>query len=163
MTEFRYSRKATLGCLIGSIVLLALSVFAFEHPVGKVTVPTWLPALFVVATGNFAWLMIRPRRLVLDREGFTITGGLGWRPTRFRWQDVGEFYVYRLSKGTEAIGFKLKQPPRDHARFADSPSQLPAARSLPQGWDQTPASMVQELNSYRAQAIGGPAGVNKLS
>jgi hypothetical protein len=154
-TEFRYSRKATAACLVGSLALLTLSFVAFEHPVSSLTIPAWMPVFFLFATVAFAWAFVRPRRLVLDEEGFTITGGFGWRPTHFRWQDVGEFYVYRLARGSEAIGFKLNHPPRDFAHLADLPSQQLADGSLPQGWDQKPDSMVQALNSYRAVAIGG--------
>jgi hypothetical protein len=117
-TEFRYSRKTTIAYLIGSAVLSVLSLVALDHPAGKPAIPPWMPAVFLIATVGFAWMFIRPRRLVLDEQGFALTGGYVWRAIRFRWQDVGEFYVYQRAKGGEAIGFKLKQPTRDHARLA---------------------------------------------
>ncbi len=151
--EFRYSRKATLLCLFFSVALSAISLIAFEHPVGAIRAPVWLPVLFIFSAVAFAWLIIRPRRLVLDDQGFSIAGGFAWRPTSFRWQDVSEFYLRRLGRGSEAIGFRLKATPRDQTRFADSPLPPPGEVYLPQGWDQPPEIMVQELNRLRARAV----------
>jgi hypothetical protein len=90
---------------------------------------------------------------LLDDNGFMVTCGFTWRPRKILWKDVDEFFVYRLGRGSEAIGFNFKRQPVDHSRFADAPLPPQASGSLPQGWDQAPEAMALELNRRREQAL----------
>jgi hypothetical protein len=96
---------------------------------------------------------MRPRRLVLDDEGFTLTGGLVWSPQKLCWRDIDHFFGYRLAKGGKLIGFNFKPGLRGAGPRFRLNQVFGADGALPRGWTRSPERMVDELNAWRMQAM----------
>jgi hypothetical protein len=56
---------------------------------------------------GFIWLAIRPQRLLLDDDGFTVAGGFVRSPKKVLWRNVEKFFVYRLPKGGKLVAYTL--------------------------------------------------------
>ncbi|MBW8815160.1 MAG: alpha/beta hydrolase [Caulobacterales bacterium] len=139
--------------LVGSVVLGCASIAAQMDHQPALRGREWLSFLFAFPVATFAWLAIRPRRLTLDDEGFVLSGGFSWRPTRVFWREVEAFYVCQPGRGSRAVGFRYRSAAKDYSHLADDlPTRRPTV--VLQGWDEPPEAMVLELNRYRARAVG---------
>jgi hypothetical protein len=102
----------------------------------------------------FLWLLIRPQRLLLDGQGFTIGGGLVRSPKLVRWRDIEPFFVYRLPKGGKMVGYNYRPGARSDGMLAQISRRLGADGALPKGWPMSPEALVDDLNAFRARALG---------
>jgi hypothetical protein len=111
-------------------------------------------AFFGLGALIFLWVLIRPQRLLLDAEGFTVTGGLTRSPKKERWADTTEFFVYRLPRGGRMIGYDYRPGAARHPRMAAFNRRFGAEAALSKGWPKSPEVMAEELNADRFRAIG---------
>jgi hypothetical protein len=141
--EIRGSRLKTAGYLV---ICLAAAVASYglrtAHHSGLRGIVLYLALpLCLLATAIFMVVLVSPMRLVLDRDGFTVKGGLIFSPRKEQWSDVGEFFVLRLARGGKMIGYRRKSG---------------TDAGLPGGWALSTVEMVGMLNRYRAEARAGP-------
>jgi len=102
----------------------------------------------------FCWLLIRPQRLTLNPEGFTVSGGLVRSPKKIAWHSIEPFFVYRLPRGGKMIGFNFQpEGAPDRTLLMKLNGRLGAEGSLPKLWPGSPDQVVEELNAYRKQAL----------
>jgi hypothetical protein len=152
MEEIRSSRGKTALCLAGSLALFAGSLLGLQHP-GQDGGALGLGAVFFgMCAAMFAWLLVRPQRLLLDHEGFAVAGGLVRTPRKVLWRDVELFFVYRLPRGGKMVGFNYRAQPRDVSPMARPGRRFGADGALPRCWPGSPEAMVERLNARLATA-----------
>lgn len=95
------------------------------------------------------WGIIRPHRLWLDDEGFTLSGEFHWSPRSVAWHDVEEFATIYGPNCTTMIGIKFRA---DFTR-AGLARWVGATDAIPSGWQQSNEEMVSYLNVCRIIAM----------
>jgi hypothetical protein len=150
--EIATSRGKTALYLAMSLAFVAIALFGLQDPDRASSKLQLCLAFFGLCSVVFVWLLIRPQRLLLDSEGFTLLGGFVRSPKKVCWCDIDAFFVYRLPRGGKMIGFNYRpDAPRGAVvRFA---RRLGAEGTLPKGWPIGPDKMVAELNAFRLQAL----------
>ena len=152
--EITSARWKTILYLVVSLLFVACGLLALQEPQGDVAGLQLGMVFFGLCAAIFTWMLIRPQRLLLDSEGFTLVGGLVRSPEKVRWSDIEGFIVYRLPRAGKMIGYNYRpgmRPPRPMAKLT---RWLGADAALPKGWPKSVEKMVEELNSYREQAAG---------
>jgi len=152
-TELATARWKIALYLAGSLAFVAIALLLLEHPDRDAWKLQFVLGFFGLCAVVFAWLLIRPQRLLLDPEGFTVVGGFARNPKKVRWRDIDEFFVYRLPRGGKMIGFNYKPGAREVSPIARLNRRLGADGALPKGWAQSPENVATELNEYRVRAI----------
>ena len=138
--------KAAIG-LIGCLAFVAISVFAEQS--GDTNWKLQAGGIFFgLCALTFVAMLMRPHRLRLDHEGFSLSGGLTRSPRKIGWRDVGEFYVRPLSRGARMVAFK-------YAEGATIPfgGVLGKSGGIPGVWPDGPEALVYLLNNYRDKAL----------
>jgi hypothetical protein len=102
-----------------------------------------------------AWILVRPQRLTLDAEGFTLSGGLmrSGSVKTIPWRDVEEFFVWRSGRGNKMIALNFQPDASERTGFARFSRAFGADGALPSEWSERAEKMVDELNAYREQAL----------
>jgi hypothetical protein len=150
--EYRSSRVKAALYLLLSIGFVSLGFLPSSTRPGGWAL--WLAVgFFALGIPVFATLLIRPQRLLLDRSGFTVTGGLIRKPSTTRWQDMEGFFVYRLPKGGKMIGYNYSPDAPDVSSLVKVSRRFGADAALPKGWPGSPDVMVDELNAFRERAL----------
>jgi hypothetical protein len=112
----------------------------------------WLGAVvFALMLVNAASRLIRPARLTLDAEGFTLISGLRSAAHRVPWDDIDRFLVFTGTHGAQLIGYNYlpgHDPRRRLAKLGGTPG---ADAQLPTGWSLSDEEVVAALNDYRAR------------
>lgn len=138
--------KAFFGFVVVSLAFFC--GFLFRNEMGDLFF--WSNALFTgVFTVLALWIMIRPHRLRLDDDGFTLSGGLHWSPMRVAWRDVEKFVA--KTYGTRWVQIGIRFRPRVKRSWLSG--WLDIDDSLPGGWDLSDAEMVDYLNEHRIIAM----------
>ena len=154
-TEISASRKKTALTLAISLGFVATGWATFPH--ADADPELWKSQLVILFFGLCSvvalWLLIRPQRLLLDDEGFIVTGGLTWSQRKIYWRDIDSFFLYRLPKGGKMIGFNYKPEARKDSILSNIARQIGADGALPKGWPLSDEQMVEELNARRLQAV----------
>ena len=153
--EIKSSRLKFLGYLAGSLTFVGLIVWMFNEGVDD-TRRTWFwfgLLFFGLCSIVFLGMIIRPMSLLLDGEGFTLSGGLIRSPKKVRWKDIGEFYVYRVPRSGTMVGYNFRPGARPESVMLELNRKLGAEAALPSGWPMSAEQMVDELNAFRAQAL----------
>ena len=149
------SRGKSLLLLAVSLAFVAFAVAQLRGP-PPVDWRVWLTLIFFgLGAIVFAWLLVRPQRLILDAEGFTVAGGLVRAPRRTGWAEVDHFFVYRLSRGGKMIGYNYAQGARPASALRDLGRRFGADGAISKGFPGSPERLVEELNAYRARALAG--------
>jgi hypothetical protein len=157
---FVSSRRQTAIMFAGSLAFVAIAflVPGSDQPAHW---RTFAGSFFGLCAVVFVWLLVRPQRLTLDADGFTLSGGL-MRPVNARkiyWRDVEPFFLYRMPgyrglPGPKVIGLNFVGEASERpalARF--NRERLGLDGSLPGLWPAGPEQMIQELNDYRERAL----------
>jgi len=147
---FVASRTKSMALFLVSIAFVAIAVFLPQTPSGSGAWRVGAAAFFGLGALVFAWLLVRPQRLILDSDGFTMTGGLVISPKTIRWSDVDRFFILPL--GTRMIGFTYRD--RSHPALLRNLNRRAtgADGALPASWNADPDKVVEELNAYRQRA-----------
>ena len=141
--EIRGSRLKFAGilviCLAGAVASFG---FRSAHYGGFRGIIVYLaPAFFVLGMAVCIVALVSPMRLMLDRDGFTVKGGLIFSPRKEHWSEISEFFVQRYARGVTMIGYNRRSG---------------TLAGLPSGWTLSTQEMVWMLNRYRAEALAGP-------
>jgi hypothetical protein len=140
--------------LVASLGFVAIGIWLPSKP-GDELLNLLASAFFGLCALVFAWMLVRPNRLLLDNEGFTQLGGFVRNPKKVLWAEIEEFFVYRLPRGGKMIGFNYRPGARPTSRLTKLNRWAGADGALQRGWPGSPESMVQKLNDLRLQATRG--------
>lgn len=140
-------------CLGASLLPVAIGLLMQDrsHPdAWKLELAT---IFFGLCSAAFAWLLVSPGRVLLDAEGFTVRGGFVLTPWTVRWRDVDAFLPFTISRSHRVVGFRYRagfRHPfrRRFTRFGGVDELLPI-------WWRSTEKVVEQLNAYRTQALGG--------
>ena len=136
-----------------SIFLFALSLL--QNPERDAWKRQLVLAFFGLGAIVAIRMLIRPLRLLLDDEGFTLLGGYVWSPKKTSWRDIDDFFVYRVRRGGKMIGYNYRPEARPVSPLLRLSRLTGADGALPGGWVRSPEQVVDELNAYRLRALGG--------
>ncbi|MDG4881122.1 hypothetical protein [Mesorhizobium sp. WSM4884] len=101
----------------------------------------------------FFWWLVRPPLLLLDSDGFTLQGGFVRTPQQVLWGDIDSFLVYRLPRGSDAIGYNFRDDAKGASPLALTSKRLGTKVLLPGRWPLSTEQMVEALNAYRLEAL----------
>jgi hypothetical protein len=150
--EISSSRKKIAGYGAAGLMLAGTFVPVTLQSVGE----RKLRFLFVIGMlGLFAalaaWRLVRPPRLLLDAEGFTLVGSLERSPKKIGWSDIDPFFLHYIGEHSEAVCFNYRPGVLEASPL---PSQQRRAwEALPGGWELSPKELVNVLNDYRTEAL----------
>jgi hypothetical protein len=96
------SRTKVLLFLAGALAFVAAYVLL---PDPDDELPNWGGWFFCLCAVVFFILLIRPRKLTLDRNGFSISGGLARNASKTPWADVTGFFPVTIRAGVSMVGF----------------------------------------------------------
>ena len=146
--EFVSTRyKAVIG-LFGCLAFVAISAWAWLSGDASWKLQAG-GVFFALCALVFLVMVLRPHRLKLDPQGFTLSGGLMRTARKTGWGDVREFYVRRLGHGSKMAAFT-------YAEEASVPFNGALGRSggIPGVWSGGPEEIVWRLNQYRNGVLG---------
>jgi hypothetical protein len=159
--EFVSSPVKTVLLLVVSLGLVGAAVLppkgtAMPEPM------RWLAGgFFGLCAIVFAWLLVRPMRLILDPQGFSIGGGLVLSPKKTLWRDVDQFFVYGVAPARKMVGFNYKPGVRDRSKLVKFSRRTAGVDgALPILSRGSPEQLVAELNDYRRHALEGEAALS---
>src|SRR6185437_2759355 len=149
------SRSKTALMHLTSLVFVAIAVFLPADGQSQ-DWRLYCGGFFGLGAIVFIFLLVRPQRLTLDAEGFSLSGGL-MLPSRVKkiaWRDVKEFFVWQSGRGNKMIGLNFEPGASERTRFARlSRSAFGADGALPGLWLGGVENVVRELNNYREHAL----------
>lgn len=158
--EWVASRGKTLGYLAICAGFVAVALF-LPHD-GKGEGWRWLCLLFFgLGCIVLAVTLVRPQRLMLDAEGFTIAGGLARSSRRRGWCDVERFHLFRLPRGGTMVGYDLADHARRDSYLGDLQRRWAPDGVLPKTLPGSPESIAAALNAYRDRALAGSPPVRR--
>ena len=150
--EIATSRGKTLGALAISLGFVAIAV-VLPHDGGDETWRWLCGGFFGLGAIVLAAVTIRPQRVTLDREGFTISGGLARRPQRRAWRDVEGFVARRMPRGGTMVFYHLADHARPDTYLGDLTRRWGGDGMLPRTISGTPEAIAAEFNAYRQAAL----------
>ena len=147
------SRTRLLLFLGGTLVFVVIYAFL---PDPNHELPAWGGWFFGFCAAVFVLLLLRPRTLTLDAEGFSISGGLAWKAAKTAWSDVTGFFPVSVRAGASMIGFDYSTEAKNKPRATWVSKRISGADAGISGaWPCSTADLANQLNIYRAQALAG--------
>ncbi|MBG0799631.1 hypothetical protein IYX23_18345 [Methylocystis sp. L43] len=112
------------------------------------------------------WLLIRPYKLMLDGEGFTLSGGTSLKPQKTAWRDVERFFIRgSVVPGPKSVAWACVagRSPKKRAFMSHflAPEGELADGELPDLWTSSAPELEQRLNAYRARALAAQDKLTK--
>jgi hypothetical protein len=151
--EITSYRGKTFLYLLLSLAFVAFAIFHLRTS-DKDLFMSWLCLIFFgLGVLVFLWLLIRPQRLLLDPEGFTVAGGMVRTPRKIYWRDVSEFLVFPLPRGGTMVGFKFVPGAGKQSAIGSFARRFDVDGALPRSWPYSTNDMVDQLNDYRMRAL----------
>lgn len=145
------SRIKVLLFLFGALAFVAAYVFV---PDPNDELPIWGGWFFGLCALVFVVLLIRPRRLTLDGNAFSISGGLAWKTVATDWADVTDFFPVSVRLGASLVGFNYTDDAKNKRRGAWVAKRLSGADGGLGGvWPCSTADLAEQLNAYRERAL----------
>jgi hypothetical protein len=145
------SRRKVLLMLAGVLVFAAIYAFL---PDPDHRLPSWGCWFFGLCAAVFVVLLLRPRKLTLDENGFAISGGLARKPIIIQWGDVTGFFPLSIGPRASMIGFNYSPDAKDKPRGAWVSKRLAGADGAISGaWPCSNADLANQLNTYRQRAL----------
>lgn len=151
--EIASSRGKALGLLALSLGFVAIALFVPADD-GDQTWRWLCGGFFGLCAIAFVALIVRPQRVVLDGGGFTVSGGLARSPRHVAWRDVDRFFAYRLPRGGRMVGYELAVHARPDTYMGDLARRWGADGVLPKTLAESPETIADRFNAYRAAALG---------
>ena len=151
--EIKSSRGKTLLFLLISLGFVAIFVVIPSDDAAESYWSWFGGAFFGLGTVVFAWLLVRPQRLVLAPTGFTVAGGLVRSPKQILWREVNPLFVYRIPRVGKMIGYNFAPGARKDSALIRINRLAGAEGALPKGWPGSPERLVERINAYRARAL----------
>lgn len=156
--EISSSRWKTSLFLGGSVAVAAFLLFELQTPDADPPMLKFGLAFASLCAFVFAWVLVRPQRLLLDDEGFTLVGGGVRSPTKVRWHEIEGFFVHRVNGRVKTIGYNYKSGVRAASLWRDLSRRLGADGVLDGQWPRSTEEMVEYLNAFRTEAVAKKAG-----
>ena len=153
-SEIVGSRWKAALYLTASLAFAAGGLLMLNDPEESRTAAMLCLVFFGLGALVFLLMLIRPQRLALDGQGFTLSGGLVRSPKLVRWRDIEPFFVYRLPRAGKMIGYNFRPGVKPDTAMRAIARRLGADAALPKGWPMSPDAMVEHLNAFRAQVLG---------
>ena len=145
------SRTKVLLFLVGTLAFVAVYVFL---PNPDDALPSWGGWFFGLCALVFVVLLVRPRRLTLDRNGFSISGGLAWRASATDWAEVTDFFPIRVRVGASMVGFNYSADAKNKRRGTWIAKGISGADGGLSGvWPCSIGELAEQLNAYRERAL----------
>jgi len=144
-------------CVFLCISLASVAIALLVPSSGSDSWATWRWAcgiFFGLGVVVFAISLLRPHRLFLDGEGFTITGGVMLKSWRYSWTDIERFKPFQVSAASVLVGFDFCPAFERSKVFGPVNRALGVDAALPGSWPMPTARMVEFLNDYRDRALG---------
>lgn len=155
-TEIVSSRRKTVLLLLLSLGFVSIALFLPGPPDEALF---WSGTFFSLCSAVFVALLFRPQRLLLDDDGFALSGGLIRSPRKIAWQDVSEFFLMPIRPGTSMIGFNYNATSSSKPRAAAVSRRVAGADGAISGvWPGSTRNLVDQLNEYRERALRGARG-----
>lgn len=139
--------KAFRVLLLTPIMLGASAILAFLHPAPFAKAFGWIGLIFFVVC-TLAWILrvVRPDRLTLTAEGFTLRD---WKQTqRIRWVEVKKFVLWS-SSGTKMASWILHDDARQASLMARINSNFGVDGSIGISWPEPPHKMRDLLSRWK--------------
>lgn len=145
------SKLKALGSLLFSIVVLSFVVSQIFPLSDTSFAGVFGLTFFSLGPPVFLTVLIRPYRLHLDGDGFTLSGGFKWKPLKRQWVETGPFFVRKMFRVRNAPFPPVKMIMFD---LSSDSSRFSTNGGLPMLWsfNGTVEEMVSELNEYRTKA-----------
>ena len=153
--EYVQSLGKTLAILLVCLAFVAIAIFAPDDHSQSKSWRFWCGSFFGLCGFVGVWTLARPRKLTLDSEGFTLSGGFLRSPKKTLWDVVEGFFVYRLPRGGKMIGFNYIPGRGPSTALVKLNGRLGAEGALPKLWPGPPEALAEELNSYRGRFSKG--------
>lgn len=153
-SEIVGSRWKAALYLAASVAFAAGGLLMLNDPAESRAAAMLCLIVFGLGALVFLLMLIRPQRLALDGQGFTLDGGLVRSPKLVRWRDIEPFFVYRLPRAGKMIGYNFRPGVKPETTMGRIARRFGADAALPKGWPMSPDALVEHLNAYRAQALG---------
>ena len=145
------SRIKLLLFLGGSLIFAAIFIFS---PDPKHDLPVWGAWFFGLCAVVFAVLLLRPRKLTLDSNGFSTSGGLARRTVKTAWGDVTGFFPVNIRMGVRMVGFDYSMEAKNKLRTTWLSKNISGADGGISGaWPYSTADLANQLNTYRERAL----------
>jgi hypothetical protein len=112
------------------------------------------------------WLLIRPYKLLLDGDGFTLSGGTSLKPQKKAWRDVERFLIrssWLPSPQSVAWVCVAGRSPKKREFMSQlfAPESERADGELPDLWTLSAPELERRLNAYRARALAAQGKITK--
>jgi hypothetical protein len=118
--------------------------------------PNWGGWFFALCAAVFVVLLLRPRKLTLDSDGFSISGGLAGKALKKEWGDVTGFFPVRIRLGSSMVGFDYSVHAKTKPRGAWVAKRISGAEGGISGaWPCSTVDQADQLNAYRERALAG--------
>ena len=145
------SRTKVLLLLGGALVFVAGYAFL---PDPDHELPTWGGWFFGLCAVVFVILLLRPRKLTLDRDGFSVSGGLARKALKTGWGDVTGFFPVRIRAGVSMVGFDYSPDAASKPRGAWVAKRISgAAGGISGAWPCSTVDLATQLNDFRDRAL----------
>ena len=145
------SRTEVMLFLVGALTFVVCYVFL---PDPNDELPNWGSWFFGLCALVFVVLLVRPRRLTLDRNGFSISGGLAWKTMAADWADVTEFFPVSVRVGASMVGFNYAADSKNKPPATWVAKRISGADGGLSGvWPCSTGELAEQLNEYRERAL----------
>lgn len=147
------SRVKTALYLAFSVAAVCLALWLFKDDKDDAKLEL-AAAFFAICALAFVWLLIRPQRLVLESDGFSLAGGTLRKSHKVAWKDVGGFLVVPVRYRTTMVGYIFSPEAASNRRGLALARRISGVDGALHGlWPISNAQLVDELNAYRTRAI----------
>lgn len=145
------SRTKVLLLLCGALAFTAGYAFL---PDPNHDLPRWGGWFFGLGSVVFVILLVRPRKLTLDEDGFSIAGGLARKASKTNWADVAGFFPVSIRIGASMVGFDYTADAGSRPRGALGAKRISGADGAISGaWPCSTSHLADQLNDYQERAL----------
>jgi hypothetical protein len=116
---------------------------------------------FGVPLLKLLWLLIRPYNLLMDDEGFTLSGGTCMTAQKTAWRDIERIYVRNDSNFFDRLFASVYVAGPSFKRSTFTSLFFEPDKALPGLWTLSAPELEQRLNAYRARALAAQDKLTK--
>ena len=153
MEVVQISESRTKVLLLLAVALVFVAGFAFL-PDPDHELPQWGGWFFGLCAAVFMVLVFRPRKLTLDSDGFSVSGGLAPKVWKTEWGDVTGFFPVGIRAGASMVGFDYSADAENKPRGAWVAKRISGADGGISGaWPCSIIDLANQLNDFRERAL----------
>lgn len=168
------ARKVCLMLLFGCVLAAGFYYVTGAHVLVRYMIETRGSGDWLFTTGGLIgvvffgapllrllWLLLRPYKLLLDDQGFTLSGGTSLKPQKTAWRDVERIYVRNDSNFFDRLFASVYVAGPSFKRSTFTSLFLEPDKALPDLWTLSAPELEQRLNAYRARALAAQDKITK--